>query len=170
MAKHYTGSIADFEKKLDRIMERLGVTDFKYDYTDTRSMRSCWVEMIYKGRAYRFENSNGKSKASGRDLNYISDLLWSIAYSLEGLARAIEQGIFTLDMLLAGVPALPEAASLEPCFQAMGFSKRPETVEEVKAQYRRMSKVVHPDNGGTTDSFIALMQNYEQCLSLIEGK
>lgn len=49
MAKHYNGSISDFEKKLDRIMDRLGVTNFKYDYTNTRSMRSCWVEMNLRG-------------------------------------------------------------------------------------------------------------------------
>ena len=89
-------------------------------------------------------------------------------YDVEGLARAVEQGIFTLDMLLVGVPALPAAAPLEPCFQALGFTKRPADVETVKDQYKRMAKVMHPDAGGSKAAFNDLIENYTACLGAME--
>jgi len=91
------------------------------------------VEMCYGASTYRFENSTMKSAACGRSLTYVSDLFAAVVYSLEGLARAVEQDIFTLDMLLAGVPALPEATPLEPCVVALGFSQAPATEDEIKA-------------------------------------
>lgn len=168
MKKQYSGDTAAFEKKLDRVMERLGVKTYTYDWTSSRIGSSCYVEMRYGASTYRFENSSEKSKKCGRNLRYASDLFAAVVYSLEGLARAVEQGIFTLDMLLAGVPALPEAVNLEPCFVALGFSQRP-TSEEVKAQYRRMAKVTHPDHGGDSAAFAALKENYNACMEQIRG-
>lgn len=168
--KKYAGTAEEFERKLARVMERLGVEKYQCDWTQGRSGSSCWVEMLYGGSAYRFENSTEKSTKCGRNLIYASDLFAAVVYSLEGLARAVEQGIFTLDMLLAGVPALPAAVQLEPCFQAMGFTKRPESVEEVKEQYRRMARTAHPDAGGNEAEFVALGDNYRACIQLLEGE
>lgn len=169
MKKQYSSTLPDLEKKLKRVMERLGVANYEYDWTQRKESSTCYVEMRYGGRAYRFENSSEKSRASGRGLVYVSDLFAAVVYSLEGLARAVEQGIFTLDMLLTGVPALPEASMLEPCFAALGFSERPADAETVKAQYRRMVKVMHPDAGGNAAAFETLKQNYEACLAVVEG-
>lgn len=154
-----------------RVMARLGVDEDHYqcDWTDGKSGASCRVEMRYKGKAYRFENSSAKSAECGRNLTYVSDLFGAIVYALEGLARAVEQGIFTLDMLLTGALALPEGTKLEPCFAALGFTQRPETAEEVKTQYRRMAQVMHPDKGGDASAFVALKENYGKCLELVEG-
>lgn len=169
MKKHYSGTALDHEKKLERVMERLGVEKYQCDWTQGRNGSGCWVEMHYGGSVYRFENSTSKSAACGRGLTYASDLLAAVVYSLEGLARAVEQGIFTLDMLLAGVPALPAAAPLEPCFAALGFTERPNSQEAVKARYKHMAKALHPDMGGDADAFAALNTHYEQCLELVEG-
>lgn len=141
--KQYSSDFATMEKKLDRVMERLGVGPDQFQ---------------------RFENSTEKSAACGRNLTYASDLFAAVVYSLEGLARAVEQNIFTLDMLLEGVPALPAATPMEPCFQALGFATWPLDAGEVKAQYRRMAQVMHPDKGGTQEAFAALSENYEACL------
>ncbi len=164
--KQYSSDFATMEKKLARVMERLGVgpDQFQSSWTQGKGGSSCFVEMRYGGSTYRFENSTEKSAACGRNLTYASDLFAAVVYSLEGLARAIEQNIFTLDMLLEGVPALPAAPPLEPCFQALGFSTRPLDAGEVKAQYRRMAQVMHPDKGGTQEAFAALSENYEACL------
>ena len=169
MKKQYSGDTAAFEKKLARVMERLGVEKYTYDWTSGRTGSSCYVEMRYGASTYRFENSSEKSKKCGRNLTYASDLFAAVVYSLEGLARAVEQGIFTLDMLLAGVPALPEAVQFEPCFVALGFSQRPTSEEEVKAQYKRMAKVMHPDHGGDSSAFAALTENYNTCMELMKG-
>jgi len=167
MKKQYSGDTTAFEKKLGRVMERLGVQKYQCDWTQGKTGSSCWVEMHYGGSVYRFENSTEKSAKCGRNLTYVSDLFAAVVYSLEGLARAVEQGIFTLDMLLAGVPALPAAPPLEPCFSALGFSSRPDSTEDVKAQYKRMAKVMHPDTGGDKGAFEVLTENYKQCLELL---
>ncbi len=167
--KKYSGSLEEFEAKLARVMDRLGVEKYDYNWSQSRGGGSCYVEMLYKGSTYRFENTAQKSAECGRGLTYVSDLFGAVVYALEGLARAVEQEIFTLDMLLAGVPSLPAPPPLEPCFTAMGFSERPASVEEVKQQYRRMAQVMHPDKGGDQEAFIALSGNYDACLRAMEG-
>lgn len=166
--RRYTGTTTDFEKKLDRVMERLGVTKYQDDWTQNKAGASCYVEMLYGGRTYRFENDTEKSKKCGRNITATADLLAEIVYSLEGLARAVEKGIFTLDMLLAGVPALPASKKMEACFLAMGFTERPASVEEVKKRYRELAKLRHPDGSGTEQGFIDLQTNYNKCMELME--
>lgn len=169
--KQYCGTTDDFEAKLARVMARMGVDEDHYqsNWTSGKGGASCWVEMRYAGSVYRFENSTEKSRQCGRNLVCVSDLFGAVVYALEGLARAVEQGIFTLDMLLSGALALPAAPVVEPCFAALGFDRRPATAEEVRAQYRRMAKVMHPDKGGDDGAFVALNENYEQCMELMKG-
>lgn len=167
--KQYTGTIEDFETKLGRVMARLGAEKYQSNWTQGKGVANCFVEMMYGGKVYRFENSREKSSACGRNLVYVSDLFAEVVYSLEGLARAVEKGIFTLDMLLAGVPALHAAPTLKPCFIAMGFSSMPAGEAEVKERYRIMAKVLHPDAGGDDVAFSQLNQNYEACLEIMRG-
>lgn len=169
MKKYYTGTTEDFEKKLGRVMDRLGVEQYQSNWNQGKDGASCFVEMVYGGKVYRFENSSQKSACCGRNLKFVSDLFAEVVYSLEGLARAVEKGIFTLDMLLAGVPALPAAPPMEPCFVAMGFSSMPAGEDEVKEQYRRMAKVLHPDAGGDEAAFKTLNGNYEACLEIVRN-
>ena len=167
MPKQYAYSTDDFKRKLSRVMERLDADSFQYDWLSSKSDTLVYVEMRYKGSTYRFENCKTKSRKCGRNYDTVSDLFGSIVYSLEGLARAVEQGIFTLDMLLTGVPALPEAAKIEPCFAALNFQTIP-TAQELKARYKQLAKEKHPDAGGSAEDFEALRRNYEACLELIE--
>ncbi len=57
MVRKYKGTREEYEQKLGRVMGRLGVQVYDYDW----SRRGCWVQMVYAGRAYRFENSVDKS-------------------------------------------------------------------------------------------------------------
>lgn len=165
--KHYSGSMDDHIRKLERVMARLGVEKYQYDWNQSKGGSSCWVEMVYNGAAYRFENSTEKSAKAGKNLSYISDLMGAVVYSLEGLVRAVEQEIFTLDMLLKGVPALPGGEPVEPCFHILGFDHRPETAEAVKARFRELAKMAHPDKGGTEEAFMTLKAAYEECIKVL---
>lgn len=167
--KKYVATGEDMERKLARVMDRLGVEKYEYDWSQRRGGADCYVEMIYHGRAYRFENSAEKSAKSGRGLIYASDLFASVVLALEGLARAVEQDIFTLDMLLSGVPSLPAGKPLEQCFQRLGFTERPTSADEVKAQYKRLAKLHHPDAGGAPDVFRQLTNDYNECLKMMEA-
>lgn len=156
------------------MMERLGVEAeaYNYDWRQGRTGCSCFVEMRYHGSVYRFENSTEKSRECGRNLHYAMDLFAAVVYSLEGLARAVEQGIFTLDMLLSGVPSLPEAVGtpLEACFLALGFDRMPGSAAEVKERYHQLARQRHPDKGGSDLAFNLLRENYGACIAKLEGK
>lgn len=165
--KQYKTSMDELEMMLARVMERLGVEHYQSGWTRGKSGASCTVEMIYKGHAYRFENNTAKSAACGRGLTSVKDLFAAQVLALECLARAVEQGIFTLDMLLDGKLALPEGKPLEPCFEALGFSTRPTDVEDVRRTYRELAKTMHPDAGGDPDAFMALRDNYRKAVEMM---
>lgn len=44
------------------------------------------------------------------------------------------------------------------------------TLQDVKSSYRRLSKIRHPDAGGTHDAFIVLHKAYERVFSWVEAK
>lgn len=89
----------------------------------------------------------------------------------EDLARASSRGLFDFAEIVSGLPSLPEGAvGLEPCFASLGFSRRPESIEEVQSRYRQLAKVMHPDAGGDADAFQLLGENYRKCLELMEGE
>lgn len=164
MAKQYAEPAA-YEAKLEKVMARLGVESYDYDW----SRFECWVSFTYKGQPYRFSHSVKNAQEHGVNIRYGSDVFAQVVLSLEDLARMVERGIYDLSTWVAGMKYLPAAAPIEPCFVALGFPKRPDTEEEVKAQYKRLSKVLHPDAGGNADAFDTLRANYIRCLKAMGG-
>lgn len=166
MSKQYAEPAA-YEAKLEKVMGRLGVEKYDYDW----SRFSCWVSFVYKGQPYKFEHSVENAKAHGVNIRYGSDVFAQVVLSLEDLARMVERGIYELSTWVAGMKYLPaETIKIESCFASLGFVVMPQTAEEVKAQYRKMAKVMHPDGGGSEAAFMALEQSYRQCLEIMEGK
>lgn len=159
MAKQYAEPAA-YEAKLEKVMARLGVETYDYDW----SRFECWVSFTYKGQPYRFSHSVKNAQEHGVNIKYGSDVFAQVVLSLEDLARMVERGIYDLSTWVAGMKYLPAAETIEPCFMALGFSKRPNTEEDVKAQYKRLAKALHPDAGGDADAFDTLQKNYIQCL------
>lgn len=163
MAKKYADA-EFYETKLEKVMSRFGVSSYSYDWTRFE----CWITFVYKGQHYRFSHSVANAQQHGIDVKYGSDAFAQLVLSLEDLARMVERGIYDLGTWAAGMKYLPES-TIEPCFMAMGFSQRPSSEDEVKAQYRRMAKIMHPDAGGSKDAFIALEENYRRCLKSIQN-
>ena len=164
--KLYTGGFEAYEKKLRTVMEKIGVEKFNYDW----NRQSCFVELICRGRAFRFEKSLEDAARRGEHIACVSDLFAQIVLMLEDLARASSRGLFDFAEIVSGLPSLPEGSTgLEPCFLSLGFSRRPAAVEEVQGRYRQLAKVMHPDAGGDRDAFQALRENYRRCLELLEG-
>ena len=164
MAKQYAEP-ATYEAKLEKVMGRLGVEEYDYDW----SRFECWVSFVYKGQPYRFSHSVDNAKAHGVNIRYGSDVFAQVVLSLEDLARMVERGIYDLSTWVAGMKYLPEGKRLDPCFAGLGFLEHPASVEVVKAQFKRMAKAMHPDVGGDEAAFVALEENYRQCLKLMEG-
>ena len=165
MAKKYAEP-ATYEAKLEKVMGRLGVEQYDYGW----SRFECWVSFVYKGQPYRFSHSVENARAHGVDIRYGSDVFAQVVLSLEDLARMVERGIYDLSTWVAGMKYLPQPVTMEPCFAGLGFIERPKNAEDVKAQYKRMAKSMHPDTGGDEGAFAALSENYRRCLELMEGK
>ena len=159
MPKQYAEPAA-YEAKLDKVMARLGVEEYDYNW----DRFSCWVEFRYKGQAYRFAHSVENARQHGIEIRYGSDVFAQVVLSLEDLARMVERGIYDLATWVAGMKFLPTGADLDPWYTALGFSSKPKTTEEVTKQYRRMAKVMHPDAGGDEAAFLNLRACYERCL------
>ena len=101
-------------------------------------------------------------------MKYGSDAFAQLVLSLEDLARMVERGIYDLSVWVAGMKYLPAPKELEPCFAALGFTKRPQSQEELSKQYKLMAKALHPDSGGDADAFRQLCENYKQCKELLQ--
>lgn len=153
-----------YEAKLEKVMSRIGVDSYNYDW----SRFECWVEFVYKGQHYRFSHSVENAKNHGVNIKYGSDVFAQVVLSLEDLARMVERGIYDLSTWVSGMKYLPEGRKIDTCFLDLGFTEMPNNEEEIKSQYKKMAKVMHPDAGGNDESFKSLTINYEKCLEILE--
>lgn len=161
MAKQYA-SPETYETKLEKVMGRLGVEKYNYDWSRT----NCWIEFSYKSQFYRFEHSIQNAKEHNINLKYGSDAFAQLVLSLEDLARMVERGIYDLSTWVVGMKMLPKHIELPNCFTVLQFSSIP-TQDELKQRYRQLSKVAHPDKGGSDEQFINITSAYEEAKKYI---
>lgn len=64
---------------------------------------------------------------------------------------------------------LPAAADIPPCLKALQFEEFP-TEAELQKRFRQLSKVAHPDSGGSEAQFIALKTAYDEARKLIQER
>lgn len=164
MAKQYA-SPDNYEAKLEKVMGRLGVEKYDYDW----SRHECWVSFTYKGQPYRFSHSLENAKSHGVDVRYGSDLFAQVVLSLEDLARMVQRGIYDLSTWVAGMKALPAPTQVPECFRVLGFDRVPDSAEEVNKRYKQLSKVLHPDSGGSEVEFSAMKDAKEAALIYLGG-
>lgn len=167
--KKYYGTTEEYERKLDRVMKRFEVSDYRYDW----NRESTYVEFCYHGQWYHFENNFGKAKnaekKTHKSISYTSDLFAQIVLALESLARLTEQGLYSLQYWIEGMKMLPPASNIPACFAALGFDHIP-TEEELKQRFRARVKTVYPDAGGTAEEFEVLKKNYLACQTYLLDK
>lgn len=157
MTKKYQ-SAEKYEKKLEKVMSRIGATKYDYDW----GRKSCYVQFFYKGKAYRFENSVEALQNRKIDIAYGSDAFAILVLDLECIARMMEHGTFDLEhQQISGLQQLPEHTEVPECIRMLTFDYIP-TEEELKKRYRDLSKVYHPDAGGNENSFRNLAKNYAE--------
>jgi hypothetical protein len=141
-------------------MARLGVEKFNYDW----SRQACWIEFWYRNQLYRFEHSVENANNHGVKLKYGSDVFVQVVLTLEDIARMVERGIYDLQVWVSGMKALPAPQDLPRCFTVLQFTERPQSAEQVNEAYRRLSKVLHPDKGGTAEQFRNITEARDQAL------
>lgn len=165
-SKHYAAADL-YERKLARVMERLGVTSYTWDW----GRWSAWVRFDYEGQPFLLEHSVEKSRRHGGNLLYGSDCFAQIVLTLEDLARAVERGLYKLSAFLGDeLRALPPAPEIPECLRILGFDRIPTGVEEVRARYRELAKEVHPDAGGTAEAFQRLKEAADEAIRFLEER
>lgn len=153
----------NYEEKLERVMSRLGVESFDYNW----DRYGCWVEFYYKGQLYRFEHSLEKAANSGQKLCYGSDVFAQVVITLEDIARMTERGIYELQTFVAGMKALPAPKELPRCILLLGFREMPEK-SQLEKRYRDLLKTAHPDVGGTNEHFMSIQSAYKEAVELVK--
>ena len=160
MVRKQYGSADQYERKLEKVMERLGVD--KYNFSWDRW--GCWIEFRYKGELYRFDHSVEKARGRGVELRYGSDAFAQVVLALEDLARMVERGIYELSTWVAGMKYLPPPIEVPSFFRFLGFEQIPTGQEEVRERYRELAKVMHPDAGGNEEDFLKLKDAAEKAM------
>lgn len=166
MTKKQYGSADQYERKLEKVMERLGVDSFNFNW----DRWGCWIEFRYRGELYRFDHSIEKAKVRGVDLRYGSDAFAQVVLALEDLARMVERGIYELSTWVAGMKYLPPPIEIPSFFQFLGFQQIPSSQEDIRERYRQLAKTMHPDTGGNEKDFLKLKDASERALQYFGGK
>lgn len=166
-AKKQYGSIAEYEEKLKRVMQRFGVAEDEYNYDWTR--QTAYVQFKYKGQWYKFDHSIEKANASGKQkLVYGTDVFAQLVLTLEDLARMVERNIYDLSTWVSGMKYLPQKKELPACFGILGFTgDEIPAEEELKQRYQQKQKLTHPDNGGNAEEFVQIQEAYQRCLEYL---
>lgn len=164
--KKVYGSAAKYEKKLQSVMDRLGVEKYVFDW----NRQDCYVEFWYKGELYRFDHSVEKARQRGIDLSYGSDAFAQVVLSLEDLARMVERGIYDLQVWVSGMRCLPQTDEIPDFFRFLGFDQIPDDMMEIIHRYRTLAKQMHPDVGGSAVDFAKLRAAFEQARQYVEKK
>lgn len=162
--KIYT-NVDSYEKKLERVMERMGVNEYEFDY----GRRDAWVNFKYKGEQYHFEHGIENAEKHGMNLCYGSDAFAQIVLALEDLARIANRGIYDLQNWIAGMKMLPEAVTLPLFCSLLGLDHLPVSEDEILKAYRDMARIRHPDTGGSEDDFKKLVQAKEDALNCLSN-
>ncbi len=155
------GEPAQYQRKLARVMERLGVED--YDWNHDRF--GAWVHFRYKGNLYAFEHTVEKAKQRGLGLQFGSDCFAQLVFALEDIARLVERGIYDLQTWVVGLKALPAATDLPDWCKVMGFAELPATKDAVESRFRELAVKRHPDQGGSPDEFRMLKEARDAALA-----
>lgn len=163
-AKQYA-SLDHYEGKLQRVAERLGVSNLDWN----ADRHGCWVSFTYKGQVYRFDHSVTNARNHGIDLTYGSDAFAQVVLALEDLSRMVERGIYDLQTWVSGLKYLPAPRQIPECFRLLGFVDVPTDKDAVSERYRQMAKVAHPDAGGNAGEFQSLQRAYQEAMGMVGG-
>lgn len=167
-AKKQYADIDSYIDKLKRVMDRLGVTNYDYDWTKN----SAYIKFFYKNQWYQFAHNTEKANASGKmRLVYGTDVFAQLVLALEDLARIAERGIYDLSTWISGLVLIEAKEELPECFHKLGFEgyELPSLEAVIKA-FKTKAKEVHPDvQNGSEKAFQEVSLAYDECVNYIHG-
>lgn len=92
----------------------------------------------------------------------VEDNLWAIAKHIDALRGQQRWGVGSIEQAFAGYTALPPAngSSAINWWSVLGVAAHAPT-EDIKAAYRALVKVHHPDAGGSAEKFVVVQKAYD---------
>lgn len=180
VSRHRDLSIADGIERVSATLRRMGLgKDEVVISTNVRLRldglpRSNEPEPMDPGVAVYWETKKGERKVMAIDrFTRAADNLGAVAATLEAL-RGIERwgGGQILDRAFSGFTALPAPGQTHArgWREVMNVAPDESSLEEVKAQYRRLSSVRHPDKGGTEDEMAELNWAWAQAQAALNAE
>jgi hypothetical protein len=154
----------NYERKLKKVMERLGVEQYNYNF----DRFGCYIEFRYKDELYRFDHSVEKAKSRGIELRYGSDAFAQVVLTLQDLALMVERGIYDLSAWVSGMKYLPPPVEVPSFIKFLGFQEIPSGPVEIKERFRTLAKQMHPDGGGNPEDFQKLKDSAEKAMKYFE--
>ena len=162
--KKQYGPADSYERKLAKVMERLGVEQYNYNF----DRFGCYIEFRYKDELYRFDHSVEKAKSRGIELRYGSDAFAQVVLTLQDLALMVERGIYDLSAWVSGMKYLPPPVEVPSFIKFLGFQEIPSGPVEIKERFRTLAKQMHPDGGGNPEDFQKLKDSAEKAMKYFE--
>ena len=111
--------------------------------------------------------------ASGDWMDYAQSTFVLDRREFESTGKAKRSGRWRVHRTYYADPALFHAErgrSARPaCLEVLDLPTDA-TIAQVKAAYRRLSRAMHPDAGGTDHDFVRMRENYEDALKLAAGR
>ena len=145
-------------RKLENAITRMGAGDVNYNYTNSRTDSTAWVEFTYKGSKYRFEYSRSKAEYFGINIPNAKDILIVLINGITDLARLAERGVFDFGQLVQGFKAI-EFIEVPQFALFMRFQTVPRNFVEVKTRYNELVKgAMRPESN--REDFEKLQQAY----------
>ncbi len=99
--------------------------------------------------------------------NTVGDNLYAIGKTIEATRAITRWGTVTAEQAFAGYVALNEKTG-PSCWEILGLERHSNTERSVLEAYRAKARSLHPDVGGNSDSFAALVAAKDMALQLVK--
>lgn len=118
---------------------------------------------------FRLENGADRHCMSCDKWDRVADNLAAIAAHVEAVRGQLRWGVGDVAQVFAGFKALPAVAMPQPSWwEVLGFVARPQSVDKVLDQHRRLAAHCHPDHGGSTEQMAEINAARDAALRELE--
>lgn len=99
----------------------------------------------------------------------VADNLAAIAAHVEAIRGQLRWGVGDVRAAFAGFKALPAADAIKPWWQVLGFREAPTSADVLKAKFRELATLHHPDRGGNGNQMAEINAAYEAGLRAVSA-
>ena len=175
MVRRFEAQQTTVIRELTGTMRKMEASSLKIDQGDLLNEDETEVSITFdrNGKRYIFKCSTYNNKldnlrAAQLTISYLYRALET--YGVNSQEESISNAIF--DNFMLGFEATPDDGILKLTAGDQWYeilNVRPQATEqEIKNAYKALSKIYHPDNGGTKEDFIRLKDAYDKAINTLK--